>query len=195
MRRARAARLGELKRPSGSIPWLSDNGSIYTALAALITAERVHLVALTTLAASPRARGTPEAFVNNAHRDYVVGADLPTAAAVLAQIPPGIANFDAVAPHSVLGFQSQQYRRTLVAVRQNGQLKRLAALEAAGRAYCATPDTWLYLSQRNGRLINGNGNSKRPSSTALDLSQNIRRLESKLTPNREKTANRRSGRD
>ncbi len=121
MHRAVAARFGEHERPSAPIQWLRDNGSIYTALDTLITAERLHLVPITTPAASPQSNGMSEAFVNTLRRDYIVGADLSTAAAVLDQIPAWIADYNAVAPHSALGFQSpQQYRSTLVAVGPNG---------------------------------------------------------------------------
>ena len=121
MHRAVAARFGDQARPSAPIQWLSDNGSIYTALDTLITAERLHLVPITTPAASPQSNGMSEAFVNTMRRDYIVGADLSTAAAVLDQIPAWIADYNAVAPHSALGFQSpQQYRSTLVAVGPNG---------------------------------------------------------------------------
>jgi len=121
MHRAVAARFGEGGQPDAPIQWLSDNGSIYTALDTLITAERLHLVPITTPAASPQSNGMSEAFVNTLRRDYIVGAELSTAAAVLEQIPAWIADYNAVAPHSALGFQSpQQYRSTLVAVGPNG---------------------------------------------------------------------------
>jgi len=114
MHRAVAGRFGDGARPDAPIQWLSDNGSIYTALETQITAERLHLVPITTPAASPQSNGMSEAFVNTLRRDYIVGADLSSAAAVLDQIPPWIADYNAVAPHSALGFQSpQQYRRQL----------------------------------------------------------------------------------
>lgn len=95
------------------IQWLSDNGSIYTALDTVITAERLHLVPITTPAASPQSNGMSEAFVNTLRRDYITGADLSTAAAVLEQIPAWIADYNAVAPHSALGYQSPlQYRQS-----------------------------------------------------------------------------------
>ena len=113
MQRAVTARFGEHERPDAPIQWLSDNGSIYTALDTLITAERLHLVPITTPAASPQSNGMSEAFVNTLRRDYLAGADLSTAALVLEQIPAWIADYNAVAPHSALGFQSpQQYRST-----------------------------------------------------------------------------------
>lgn len=113
MQRAVAARCGDGERPDAPIQWLSDNGSIYTALDTQITAERLHLVPITTPAASPQSNGMSEAFVNTLRRDYLAGADLSTADVVLEQIPGWIADYNAVAPHSALGYQSpQQYRRT-----------------------------------------------------------------------------------
>lgn len=113
MQRAVAARFGHHARPDAPIQWLSDNGSIYTALDTLITAERLHLVPITTPAASPQSNGMSEAFVNTMRRDYFAGADLSTAAVVLEQMAAWIADYNAIAPHSALGYQSpQQYRST-----------------------------------------------------------------------------------
>lgn len=115
MQQAVASRFGAGARPDAPIQWLSDNGSIYTALDTQITAERLHLVPITTPAASPQSNGMSEAFVNTLRRDYIAGADLATAATVLDQIPGWIADYNAVAPHSALGYQSPlQYRSTLV---------------------------------------------------------------------------------
>ena len=109
MQHAVAARFGAVA--PHPIQWLSDNGSIYTALDTVITAERLHLVPITTPKASPESNGMSEAFVNTIRRDYQAGADLSTAAAVLAQVPAWIADYNAVAPHSALGYQSPlQYR-------------------------------------------------------------------------------------
>jgi putative transposase len=115
MQRAVASRFGAGERPDAPIQWLSDNGSIYTALDTLITAERLHLVPITTPAASPESNGMSEAFVNTMRRDYFAGADLSTAASVLAQIPTWLADYNAVAPHSALGYQSPlQYRSAML---------------------------------------------------------------------------------
>lgn len=112
MRRAVQARFGPGQRPDAPLQWLSDNGSIYTALDTQITAERLHLVPITTPAASPQSNGMSEAFVNTLRRDYLAGADLSTATVVLEQMPGWIADYNAVAPHSALGYRSpQQYRK------------------------------------------------------------------------------------
>jgi len=110
MQQAVAARFGAGERPDAPIQWLSDNGSIYTALDTLLTAERLYVVPITTPAASPQSNGMSEAFVNTLRRDYLAGADLSTAEVVLEQIPGWIADYNAVAPHSALGYQSpRQY--------------------------------------------------------------------------------------
>jgi putative transposase len=115
MQRAVATRFGTGERPDVPIQWLRDNGSIYTALDTHCTAERLHLVPITTPAASPQSNGMSEAFVNTLRRDYLAGADRSTAALVLDQIPTWLADYNAVAPHSALGFQSPlQYRKTML---------------------------------------------------------------------------------
>ncbi len=61
MRRAVAHRFGD-RAPHEPIQWLSDNGSIYTALATEWMAEQLHLQPITTPAASPQSNGMSEAF-------------------------------------------------------------------------------------------------------------------------------------
>ena len=57
-----------------------------------------------------------EAFVNTLKRDYVSGADRSTAAALLEVSPAWIADYNAIAPHSALGFRSPvQYRAEVLA--------------------------------------------------------------------------------
>jgi putative transposase len=110
MRRAVAARFGE-GQPAAPVQWLSDNESMYTARETVIAAERLNLVPITTPARSPQSNGMSEAFVNPLRRDYIAGADLATAAAVLEQVPAWIADYNVEAPHSALGYQSPvEYR-------------------------------------------------------------------------------------
>jgi putative transposase len=117
MQRAVAHRFGVGQRPDAPIQWLSDNGSIYTALDTLCTAERLNLVPVTTPAGSPESNGMSEAFVNTMRRDYIAGADLSSADVVLEQIPAWIADYNAVAPHSALGYRSpHQYREEVLQV-------------------------------------------------------------------------------
>jgi transposase InsO family protein len=115
MQRAVDSRFGAGQRPDAPIQWLSDNGSIYTAIDTVITAERLHLVPITTPVSSPESNGMSEAFVNTMRRDYFAGADLSTADVVLDQMPAWFADYNAVAPHSALGYQSpNQYRTTML---------------------------------------------------------------------------------
>jgi len=56
-----------------------------------------------------------------ARRDYSAGADLSSADAGLDQLPAWFGDYNAVAPHSALGYQSpQQYRSTLYVLGANG---------------------------------------------------------------------------
>ncbi len=111
MQAAVAARFGD-GRAEPAVQWLSDNGGIYTALATVWEAERLGLVPVTTPAYSPESNGMSEAFVNTLKRDYRDGADLSSAAAVLAQIPAWIHDYNTTAPHSALGYRSpRQYRQ------------------------------------------------------------------------------------
>lgn len=117
MQRAVIARFGEGTRPDCPIQWLSDNGSIYTALETICTAERHNLLPITTPAASPQSNGMSEAFVNTLRRDYIAGADLSTAEVVLDQVPTWFIDYNAVAPHSALGFKApRQYRAAAMEV-------------------------------------------------------------------------------
>lgn len=56
MRHAVRHRFGEERTPA-SVQWLSDNGSIYTALDTVIQAERLGLEVVTTPVASPESNG------------------------------------------------------------------------------------------------------------------------------------------
>ena len=104
-------RFGVSGRPAAPIQFLSDNGSIYTALDTICTAERLDLVPITTPKASPQSNGMSEAFVNTLKRDDVSGADRADAATLLAQSAAWIEDYNAVAPHSSLGYRSpHQYR-------------------------------------------------------------------------------------
>lgn len=105
MHAAVAARLGGTP-PTPPIQWLSDNEGMYTALETVICAERLSLVPITTPAYSPESNGLAEAFVKTMKRDYVGGADLGSAGAVLEQLPRWIADYNGVAPHSALGYRS-----------------------------------------------------------------------------------------
>ena len=78
----------------------------------MIAVEQLGLVAITTPVCSPESNGISEAFHHTLRRDYVAGADLSSAAAVLAQLPQWIADYNHFAPHSSLGMRSPvEYRR------------------------------------------------------------------------------------
>jgi transposase InsO family protein len=98
-------------RTGPAVQWLSDNGSIYTALETQVHAERLGLVPVTTRARSPQSNGMSEAFVNTLRRDYIEGAELWSAAQVIAQVPGWIEDYNETAPHSALGMKSpREYR-------------------------------------------------------------------------------------
>jgi putative transposase len=103
MQAAVQARLGGA-RPLTPIQWLSDNEGMYTALATVICAERLGLEPITTPAYSPESNGVAEAFVKTLKRDYVSGAELTSAAVLLAQLPSWVADYNGIAPHSALGY-------------------------------------------------------------------------------------------
>lgn len=100
-------------RPTRPLQWLSDNESMYTALETVIAVERLGLTPITTPVCSPESNGISEAFHHTLRRDYIAGADLSSAAAVLAQLPQWVADYNSFAPHSSLGWRSpMDYRRS-----------------------------------------------------------------------------------
>jgi putative transposase len=119
MRAAVAARF-PAGRAEPAVQWLSDNEGMYTALETVIAAERLGLVPVTTPAYSPQSNGLAEAFVKTMKRDYVDGADLSSAAALLARLPAWIADYNGVAPHSALGYLAPQAYRHRQREQQTG---------------------------------------------------------------------------
>ena len=102
-----------LKAPH-AIQWLSDNGPPYTATASVLDAHELGLVPITTPAYSPESSGLAEAFVHTFKRDYVDGAELRDAEAVLAQLGQWLEDYNRHAPHSALGMRPPtEYRATL----------------------------------------------------------------------------------
>ena len=99
-------------RPPQPIQWLSDNESMYTALETVIAVERLGLTPITTPVCSPESNGLSEAFHHTLRRDYLAGADLSRAEAVLRHLPAWIVDYNTFAPHSRLGMRSpMEYRR------------------------------------------------------------------------------------
>ena len=78
----------------------------YTATATVLYAHELGLVPITTPAYSPQSNGLAEAFVKTFKRDYVNGAELRDAEAVLAQLGGWFDDYNARAPHSALGMRS-----------------------------------------------------------------------------------------
>jgi transposase InsO family protein len=92
--------------------WLTDNGSVYTALPTVLAVEAAGLLPCTTPVASPESNGAAEAFVQTLRRDYLDGADLRDAATVLRALPGWLADYNTLAPHSGLGYRAPlEYRR------------------------------------------------------------------------------------
>src|SRR5437867_1033735 len=92
----------------------TDNGPQYTATATVLYAHELGLVPITTPAYSPESNGLAEAFVGTFKRDYVNGAELRDAEAVLAQLGQWLEDYNRQAPHSALGMRpSVEYRATL----------------------------------------------------------------------------------
>jgi len=113
MRQAVAARFGD-ERPPWPVQWLSDNEGMYTALETVIAAEPLNLVPITTPVRSPESNGMSESFVSTLRRDYLDGADLGSADAVLEQLSRWIGDYNGVVPHSALGYLTPTaYRQTL----------------------------------------------------------------------------------
>jgi hypothetical protein len=96
----------EAERTQVPVQWLSDNGSICTALESVIHAEHLGLEVITTPVMSPESNGMSEAFVNRLSRAYIESAELWTAASVIAQIPAWFEDSNAVAADSALKMKS-----------------------------------------------------------------------------------------
>jgi putative transposase len=86
----------------------------------VIRAERLGLAPITTPVRSPESNGMSEAFVSTVRRDYLDGAELGCAAAVLEQLPRWTADYshvnhvNHVAPHSALGYLTPAADRQIV---------------------------------------------------------------------------------
>ncbi len=97
-----------------AIQWLSDNAPQYTATASVLYAHELGLVPITTPAYSPQSNGLAEALVKTFNRDYVSGAELRDAEAVLRHLATWFEDYNIHAPHAALGWRSPtEYRATL----------------------------------------------------------------------------------
>jgi len=105
-------RFGCVDRAPHPIQWLSDNGPPYTAIDTRLFAEQLGLAPCTTPSYSPQSNGMSEAFVKTFKRDYVYLSELPSAEAVLKQLPQWFEDYNEWAPHKGLRMKSpRQFRR------------------------------------------------------------------------------------
>lgn len=88
------------------IQFLSDRGSIYTAIETKAVARKYGLKSCFTAAGSPESNGMSEALVNTFKRDYVYTSDCTNAKKVLKLIPKWIKDYNEIAPHSGLKMMS-----------------------------------------------------------------------------------------
>lgn len=105
-------RLGPLtERLPHPIEWLSDNGPQYVAGETKAYGNAWGFLVRNTPAYSPESNGMSEAFVGTFKRDYVYTHELPDAATVISQLPSWFEDYNAVAPHSGIGYLSpREYR-------------------------------------------------------------------------------------
>lgn len=90
-----------------------SNGPQYTATATVLYAHELGLVPITTPAYSPQSNGPTEAFVKTFKRDYVDGAEVRDAEAVLAQLGGWIEDYNTRAPRSRCGARPTTGRQRL----------------------------------------------------------------------------------
>jgi transposase InsO family protein len=98
-------RFGAIRAPH-PVQWLSDNGSIFAAHRTLEIARTLNLVPCFTPVESPESNGMAEAFVKTFKRDYVRVSPIPGAAIALALVDSWMEDYNAVHPHSRLGYRS-----------------------------------------------------------------------------------------
>jgi putative transposase len=98
-------RFGAIRAPH-SVQWLSDNGSIFAAHRTIEIALALNLVPCFIPVESPESNGMAEAFVKTRKRDYVLVSAIPDAAAALALVDSWMEDYNAVHPHSRLGYRS-----------------------------------------------------------------------------------------
>ena len=104
----------EARRAAHPVEWLSDNGPPYTALETRDFGAALGLLICTTPAYSPESNGMAESFVKTFKRDYVYLNDLPSAAAVMNDLPDWIDDYNETHPHQGLKMQSpREYRRAV----------------------------------------------------------------------------------
>lgn len=104
----------ECERLPHRIEWLSDNGGQYVANATRENGEMWGFEVCTTPSYSPESNGASEAFVKTFKRDYVYTNELPDADTVLGKLKEWFDDYNEMAPHSGLDYQSpREYRSKL----------------------------------------------------------------------------------
>lgn len=115
LRTAVTTRFGAGRTPV-PVQLLTDNGSVYTALATVLQAEALGLQPITTPPASPESNGMAEAFVHTLRRDYFDELALATGPDILRALGPIQQDYNTQAPHSALGMRAPlEYRQALAA--------------------------------------------------------------------------------
>lgn len=107
------ARFGAPRAPE-RIQWLTDNGSVYAAMKTIDMALALNLEPCFTPVESPESNGMAEAFVRTFKRDYVRVNPIPNAATAIAAVEAWMDDYNAVHPHSRLGYRSpREYRQAM----------------------------------------------------------------------------------
>lgn len=99
-------RFGLVNRLPVTIEWLSDNRSCYVAGESRNFSRELRPEPRTTPIESQQSNGLAEAFVKTFKRDYVQVSPIPDAAAALALVDRWMEDYNAVHPHSRLGYPS-----------------------------------------------------------------------------------------
>jgi putative transposase len=99
-------RFVQINRLQGTIEWLTDNGSCYTAADTRNFARQIGLEPLNTPVESPQSNGMAEAFVHTFKRDYVEVNPKPDAATVIRSLPKWFDHYNELHPHRSLGYRS-----------------------------------------------------------------------------------------
>jgi transposase InsO family protein len=105
-------RFGSVDNVPGTIEWLSDNGSPYTATDTREIAQALGFDLCTTPYRSPESNGMAEAFVKTFKRDYVRMHAIPDAIALMQQLPEWFDDYNENHPHKALKMMSpREFRR------------------------------------------------------------------------------------
>jgi len=106
-------RFGSVDNVPGTIEWLSDNGSPYTATDTRKIAQVLGFDVCTTPYRSPESNGMAEAFVKTFKRDYVRMHAIPDAIALMEKLPEWFDDYNENHPHKALKMMSPREFRKL----------------------------------------------------------------------------------